>query len=417
MRFNRFKLDDRIIRALEDAGMRKPTQIQDKAIPAILKGEDLLGIAQTGTGKTAAFAIPVLQLMTKPAFQKAKGVKAIVMAPTRELSEQSTEVFKSLGKYLKVRTTAVYGGVSNQKQIESLKKTDILVTTPGRLFDLQSQGFVKLDDCKILVVDEADRMLEAGFIKDIQRLIRFLPKKRQTLFFSATIEKQIKKLAYTLVSQNALRIEISPKNPISKNVEHCKMEIEMDDKRFYLEKLIRANEQSKIIVFARTKVRADRVVKAMERVDIHAESLHGDKEQKERLDTLKRFRSGENKILVATDIAARGLDVSGVEFVVNYDLPEKAEHYVHRIGRTGRGNQKGVAVSFVSSGEKEMLKEIEKFINQQIPILIDDSLDYDPIITQTKSKKADWQNLVKEIEVNEEVARKKTKTKQARKKK
>ena len=318
----------------------------------------VLAIAQTGTGKTAAFAIPVINLLDekKGKQRRPDGIKCIVMVPTRELALQITGVLETLAKHTKVKVFCVFGGVEQGPQIARLQKNiDILVVTPGRMFDLVSQGHLKLNRVEILVLDEADLMLDLGFIKDIRDLIRFLPKRRQTLFFSATIDKKIKKLAYSLV-RDAIRIEISPKDRISKNIHHAVAFIKMDDKRFFLERLINENPESKILVFVRTKVRAERVSAAMARVDIEAQTIHGDKEQVDRLEVMNRFKNGYFKVMIATDVSARGIDIPNVDYVVNYDLPEQTELYVHRVGRTGRGIQKGNAVSFCSEKEENTFK-------------------------------------------------------------
>jgi ATP-dependent RNA helicase RhlE len=352
---------------LAHAGFAKPTDIQYKAIPSILRGEDVLAVAQTGTGKTAAFAIPVLQkIMELNGAKRSEGIKCVVMVPTRELALQVTEVFQKIGKGTRVTTMCVFGGVEQAPQIAKLENgIDILVTTPGRMFDLASQGYIRLNRVRILILDEADRMLDPSFIKDIQDITERISPKRQTLFFSATIDERIKQLAYSLVT-NPIRIQISPKDPVSKNVWHAVSFVEMEEKRFFLERIIRNNPNDKIMVFVRTKVRAERVLKALERVGLTAVTIHGDKEQLERIRTLKLFKDGDVKVLIATDVGARGIDIPDIDMVVNYDLPEKAENYVHRVGRTGRGVQKGQAVSFCSEEEKPMLAEIETYVTKPI---------------------------------------------------
>jgi ATP-dependent RNA helicase RhlE len=368
MKFDDYHISPKIKESLKELGFKKPTDIQFKAIKPILLGEDVLAIAQTGTGKTAAFAIPVLDILEKAAvIRKARGIQVLVMVPTHELAIQIADVFKSIGKYSSAKIMALHGSTDQEPQIAKLKKgVDILVATPGRLFDLRSQGYVELDYLKILILDEADHMLDLGFIKDIEDIIRYLPKHRQTLFFSATINPVIKKLAYSLV-KNAIRIQISPDNPISKNITHHAMAVEMDDKRFFLERLIKENPDSKMVVFARTKVRVERVVAAMQRVQISTESIHSDKTHQERKLTMGKFTTGELKILIATDVSARGIDIPNVDFVVNYDLPEEPENYVHRIGRTGRGVQKGQAYSFFAPEELPLLAEIEKYVGSPLP--------------------------------------------------
>lgn len=417
MRFEDYNISSAIKKSIAKLGFKKPTDIQFKAIPNILKGEDVLAIAQTGTGKTAAFAIPILHLIQERKLRQRRvdGIKCLVMVPTRELAIQITDVFLELGKYTKVETFCVFGGVDQDPQIAKLEKgLDILVATPGRMFDLVSQGYIKLERVETLVLDEADHMLDLGFIKDIQDVMRFLPKKRQTLFFSATIDEKIKKVAYSLVNSSAIRIQISPKDPISKKVEHFVTFIEMDDKRFFLERLITQNPESKILVFVRTKVRAERVKKAMERVEIEAMTIHGDKGQKDRFGVMKQFKSGKMKVMIATDVSARGIDVANVNYVVNYDLPEQTENYVHRIGRTGRGSHKGHAVSFCSPEEKPLLDEIQTFIGKPIRILEFDKQDYEDTIVFSGDAKPDWKALEKDMEAFEESKRKKLKKKKKR---
>ena len=396
-------------------GFKRPTDIQFKCIPNVVKGEDLLAIAQTGTGKTAAFAIPVISKIQDIKRQtKEPGIRGIVMVPTRELAIQITEVFQEIGKNTKVRTFCVYGGVEQDNQIAALENgIDILVTTPGRMFDLTSQGYIKLNKIEILVLDEADLMLDLGFYKDIQDLIRFLPKRRQTLYFSATIDERIKKLAYSLV-RNPIRIQISPKDPVSKNVSHAVTFVEMDDKRFYLQRLIEENEDFKFLVFVRTKVRAERVKAAMARLGIASETIHGDKEQIEREGVLKNFKTGAVKVLIATDVSARGIDIPNVEYVVNYDIPEKPENYVHRVGRTGRGKNKGKAISFCASDERVLLRAIEDYTTVPISIAEVDKAEYLDTVVFSDDGTHDWKALIKkDLEIQ---ATLKTKNKKKKKK-
>ena len=399
MRFDDYHIAPEIKRNLRELGFKRPTDIQFKSIPPILKGEDVLAIAQTGTGKTAAFVIPVLHLLhARKKSTRPDGIKCVVMVPTRELAIQITEVFQSIGQHTRVKTCCVFGGVEQGPQIARLEQgIDVLVATPGRMFDLASQGYIKLERVEILVLDEADHMLALGFIKDIRDLIKFLPRSRQTLFFSATINEEIKKLAYSLVNK-AIRIQVSPKDPVAKNIRHAVAFIEMDDKRFFLERLIEDHPDSKILVFVRTKVRAERVCKAMERVGIICQTIHGDKEQQDRLEVLKQFRDGVLKVLIATDVSARGIDIPNVDYVVNYDLPDVAENYVHRVGRTGRGVQKGEAVSFCSPEEKPVLAEIEQFLGKSIAVLPIDKKDYAETLRLTQDVPDKWKDVMKAIE-------------------
>ncbi|MFT5724855.1 MAG: ATP-dependent RNA helicase RhlE [Bacteroidia bacterium] len=400
MKFEDYRISDILKRNINAKGFKRPTDIQFKSIPPILKREDVLGIAQTGTGKTAAFAIPVLQNILKLSKnQRTDSVQCVVMAPTHELAEQITAVFEDFTPGLGIEILCIHGGVSQEDQIQKLiSGVDIVVATPGRLFDLRSQGYLVLDDLKILVLDEADHMLDMGFIKDIQDLLHFIPKKRQTLFFSATINQKIKKLAYSIV-QNPIRIQISPKNPVSKNVTHSIISVEMDDKRFFLERIVNDYPGSKILCFVRTKVRAERVKKAMERVEMQSLTIHSDKTDEERNSTMTSFKTGESKLLIATDISARGIDIPNVDIVINYDLPEVAENYVHRVGRTGRGTQKGSAISFCSEEEKTLLEDIESCIGSEIPVQKIDLHTYTETLDFSKDAHADWKSLLKDEDI------------------
>lgn len=412
MKFQDYRIDKGIKKSLEKLNFKKPTDIQYKAIPSILKGEDVLAIAQTGTGKTAAFAIPVIHnVLSGKISGRPNGIKCVVMVPTRELAVQIADVFNKIAQYTRVKTMSVHGGVEQDPQIEKLAKgADIIVVTPGRLFDLVSQGHINLQKVEIVIFDEADHMLDKGFLKDLKDLIRHLPAKRQTLFFSATINETIKNLAYSLV-RNPIRIQLSPKNPVAKNISHSVAFIEMDDKRFFLERLIHENEYKKILVFVRTKVRAERVCKALERMEIKSATLHGDKDQHDRLRTLDEFRNGKTTILIATDVSARGIDIPNVEFVVNYDVPENPETYVHRVGRTGRGFQKGLAVTFCSTEELPLLKEIEKYLDKPVNVLEIEKKDYTDTLQFTMDVTDDWKSLLKEEEEAEKSGKLKKKKK------
>ncbi|MEI6577247.1 MAG: DEAD/DEAH box helicase [Bacteroidota bacterium] len=410
MKFEDYPISPDIKRSLATLGFIKPTDIQYKAMPSILAGEDVLAIAQTGTGKTAAFAIPVInKLHEQKTSRRTDGIKCLCLAPTRELAVQINEVFAQIGKHTLVKSFCVFGGVEQDPQIAALENgIDILVATPGRLFDLVSQGYIHLAGVQVLILDEADHMLDLGFINDIRDMLNFIPRKRQTLFFSATIDDKIKRLAYTLVV-NPIRIQISPKDKVNKNIEHAVAYIEMDDKRFFLERLIKEHAAEKILVFVRTKVRAERVKTAMERAGIYAETLHGDKEQAQRTNALRKFREDEIKVLIATDVTARGIDIPEVEYVVNYDLPEVAENYVHRVGRTGRGTHKGKAISFCSPEEKPVLDTIESFLTQKVSVLKIDLTDYSAIVDLAAEAKHDWRSLITESQEWEEKKRKKKK--------
>ncbi len=399
MRFEQYNISPDIKQSLAELDFKKPTDIQFKAIPSILKGEDVLAIAQTGTGKTAAFAIPIIhQINARKTSKRAEHIKCLVMVPTHELAEQVNKVFNSLSKYTKVKSFAIFGGTEQDPQITKLTKgIDVLVSTPGRMFDLISQGHIKLNRLETLVLDEADHMLALGFIKDIRDLMKHVPKYRQTLFFSATINEEIKKLAYSLV-KNAIRIQLSPKDPVAKNIEHGVVFVDMDDKRFFMERLAKENPESKFLVFVRTKVRAERVLRAMDRVNIKSVSIHSDKDHLERKQAMNQFRSGETKILIATDVSARGIDIPDVDYVVNYDLPDVAENYVHRVGRTGRGKNKGNAISFCSKDEKEMLQTIETFLTKRIEVLEVTKTDRKETLSLSSEVENDWRKLMTEAE-------------------
>ena len=395
MYFARYSIDERLKKSLAEHGFVKPTDIQYKAIPNILKGEDVLAVAQTGTGKTAAFAIPVMELLLRSGRRAESGqVRCLIMVPTRELAVQIEEVFRKLGQYSGLKTAALFGGVEQDSQVKALKKgLDVLISTPGRMFDLRNQGFLELDAVEILVLDEADQMLAAGFIRDIRDTCRYLPRRRQTLFFSATIDEKIKDLAYSLV-KNAIRIQISPKDRVSRNVQHQVAFIEMDDKRFFLEKLIKESEGMRILVFVRTKVRAERVQAAMARAGITAGIMHGGIEQKERMKELESFRQAESGVLIATDVSARGIDIPGVRFVVNYDLPEETENYVHRVGRTGRGMEKGRAVSFCAAEEVPLLEAIESYLGKKVEELQINRDDYQLTLALASDRKPEFKDLI-----------------------
>lgn len=398
MKFSQYHFIDQIKQNLERLDYKKPTDIQYKCIPNILKGEDVLAIAQTGTGKTAAFALPIIHILHSSKISgRNDGVKCVILVPTRELAIQINDVINQLSKGTRVNSMTLFGGVEQDPQIAKLVKgADIVVATPGRLFDLAHQGHIKFNRVEILVLDEADHMLDLGFIKDIRDLTRLLPSKRQTLFFSATIDDKIKDLAYSLVN-NPVRIQISPKDPVSKNVDHSLLYVQMDDKRYFLERLIRENPESKILVFVRTKVRAERVQKAMERVGVLSLVMHGDIEQTDRLEILNQFRQGTSSVLIATDVSARGIDIPDVAFVVNYDLPEQPETYVHRVGRTGRGTKRGFAYSFCDESENQLLADIESYIGKSLKVIQMDKTGYKEVVDLTDSRHLKMEDVIAEI--------------------
>ena len=392
MKFNDYRIDSKIKSQLEYMGFKKPTDIQYRCIPHILNGEDVMAVAPTGTGKTAAFVIPIINQLLKSK-RKGAGIRALILVPTRELAKQIAEVIDLIGIKTGVSSLGLYGGVEQDSQITALeKRLDVLVATPGRMFDLISQGFIKLDRIECFVIDEADLMLDLGFNRDIQDVLKFLPKRRQTLFFTATVNKKIKALAYDVV-RNAIRIHVSPKNPVSKNVQHAVSFVEMDDKRFFLENLLKEFQDGKFIVFVRTKVRVERVVAAMKRVGVASEALHGGLEQKNRFSILDRFRKGETNILITTDVACRGIDVPEMDYVINYDLPDNPENYVHRCGRTGRGNKKGHAISFCAEKEKSLLMDIENYTGNEIERFEISPSDYKDIVSDSGTED-DWQSMI-----------------------
>lgn len=369
MKFDKFRISPELKRNLTDMGFLRTTDIQFKAIPAIMQGEDVLAIAQTGTGKTAAFAVPVINhiQIEQSRARYTKGIKCLVLVPTRELAQQIGEVFAKLSKKTRVSTYAVYGGVEQDPQIQQLAGgIDVLIATPGRMFDLIHQKFIDISGVQILVLDEADRMLDMGFINHIDSVKRKLRHAHQTLFFSATIDLKLKKLAYSLVNQKAIRIEVSPEKLVSRNVTHFVTKTTMDDKRHLLVNLMKTNPQAKTIAFVRTQVRAERVIAHLGKNGVEGIPFHGGLSQADREKNLSAFREKSAGLLVATDVSARGLDVSGINLVVNYDLPDDPENYVHRVGRTGRGFAKGEAVSFCSPEELPKLKAVEEFINSKI---------------------------------------------------
>lgn len=410
MKFDDYPIAAELKQSLQNQGFKRPTDIQFKAIPAILKGEDVLGIAQTGTGKTAAFAIPILnRLHQQKRSSRSDGIRCLVLVPTHELAIQINGVFAQIGQHTKVNTFAIYGGVEQDPQIQKLQKgLDVLVATPGRVFDLVAQGHLKLGTVETLVLDEADHMLDLGFYPDVEALITHLPKSRQTLFFSATINKKIKKLAYSLV-RKAIRIQISPRDPVGKNINHAIAAVEMDDKRFFLERIIREREGEKILVFVRTKVRAERVSKAMSRVEIETFVLHGDKDQSERREVMEAFRQQKAAVLIATDVSARGIDIPDVQCVINYDLPDHPETYVHRVGRTGRGRNKGQAISFHSKSEKEYLEAIEAYVGRPLDRLTVTKGDKIDTRALSEDHGFDWRKLMQEAEDQPAPSRKKRK--------
>jgi ATP-dependent RNA helicase RhlE len=370
--FEQLSLIEPILSALKNEGYTTPTPIQEQAIPIILEGKDLLGCAQTGTGKTAAFAIPVLQLLCKQKYtgQPQKGgIKALILTPTRELAIQIEESFAAYGKNLGLKQLVIFGGVSQHAQTIALRKgVDILIATPGRLLDLINQRFIRLQDVEFFVLDEADRMLDMGFIHDVKKVITLLPEKKQTLFFSATMPPEISKLASSILN-NPSKVEVTPVSSTAETITQAVYFVEKENKKLLLAHLLKDAAIKSALVFTRTKHGADKVVKDLLRANIGAEAIHGNKSQNARQRALTNFKSGETRVLVATDIAARGIDVDDLTHVINFELPNVPETYVHRIGRTGRAGASGIAYSFCDAEEKEFLRDIQKLISIPVPVV------------------------------------------------
>ncbi len=367
MHFDDLQLDKPLLRAVKSEGYTDTTPIQEKAIPHVLANRDVIGCAQTGTGKTAAFALPILQnLGTK---SHTRYIRVLVLSPTRELAAQIAENFESYARHTPLKQTVIFGGVGQQPQVQAINKgIDILVATPGRLLDLMNQGIVKLNRVEIFVLDEADQMLDMGFIHDIKRVIKQLPKKRQTLLFSATMPQAILDLADEILI-DPVRVEVNPQSSTAENINQSIFLVENSNKRNLLKHLLQNPALERVLVFMRTKHRANNLAKQLSRGKMKAEAIHGNKSQTARTRALQNFKDGQTRILVATDIAARGLDIDDVTHVVNYDVPNIPESYVHRIGRTARAEASGIAYSFVSAEERAYLKDIEKLIGEPIQIV------------------------------------------------
>lgn len=372
MTFKELGIAAPILKALEAQGYENPTPIQEQAIPILLKGKDLLGVAQTGTGKTAAFGIPILHhiYQNNSGLGKRK-IKALVVTPTRELAIQIGDSFTAYGKFTGIKNTVIFGGVKQGKQTDELRKgVEILVATPGRLLDLMNQGFVSLRDLEFVVLDEADQMLDMGFIHDVKKIIAKLPPKRQSLFFSATMPKTIVELSQKILGDFE-QVTIKPQQATAEKVEQGIYFVAKDDKVKLLVHLIEEKQTKAVLVFSRTKHGANKIVKLLDKADINAAAIHGNKSQTARQNALNDFKDGKLTVLVATDIAARGIDIDELSLVVNYDLPNVPETYVHRIGRTGRADASGVALSFCDGEERPYLKDIQKLIKQTIPVITD----------------------------------------------
>lgn len=371
-KFSDLPLLPQIQQAIAETGYVSPTPIQAQSIPSLLEGKDLLGCAQTGTGKTAAFALPILHRFAKsPKRLEAKRTRALVLAPTRELAIQIYDSFCAYGKHLRIKSAVIFGGVGHAPQIQVLRGgVDVLVATPGRLLDMIDQGHLQLSGIEVFVLDEADRMLDMGFLPDIRKVIQHLPQRRQSLFFSATMPTEIKALAHSLLS-NPVKVEVTPVASTVDLIDQSVMYVDKQSKRDLLKTLLKDPVFKSVIVFTRMKHGANRIVEVLEKGGIRAAAIHGNKSQNARQKALEDFRTRKVRVLVATDIAARGIDIDEVTHVINFDLPNESESYVHRIGRTARAGASGIAISFCDAEEKAYLKDIEKLIGKTIPLVVD----------------------------------------------
>ena len=367
MTFKELNLIEPLLKALSAAGYSAATPIQEEAIPELLEGKDLLGLAQTGTGKTAAFALPLIQRLTESGV-RGREIKALILTPTRELAIQINESFETYGKYTPIRHTVIFGGVGQNPQVEALRKgVQVLIATPGRLLDLVSQGFIKLQHLDYFVLDEADRMLDMGFVHDIKRVLKLIPEKRQTLFFSATMPPEIEKLASSMLKK-PVKVEVTPQSTTVEKINQSLYFVEKANKRKLLLELVKNPSMESVLVFTRTKHGADNVARFLTKNGQRAEAIHGNKSQTARQRALKGFKDHSLRILIATDIAARGIDVDHLSHVINYELPNIPETYVHRIGRTGRAGREGSAISFCGTDERPYLRDIQKLIGIKIPV-------------------------------------------------
>lgn len=391
MRFDELELITPILKALKDKNYTEPTPIQAKAIPILLKRNDVLGCAQTGTGKTAAFAIPIIQLIhriEKKQYGKPK-IRALIVTPTRELAIQIDDNIKSYSKYTIVKHTVIFGGVKQHKQVQQLRQgVHVLTATPGRLLDLIGQGYISLNTVKMFVLDEADRMLDMGFINDIKKLLKLLPKERQSLFFSATMPDNILKLSKTIL-KNPKKIEVAPVSSTAETIQQSLYYTNKSSKKDLLLHILKDAAIEQVLLFSRTKRGADRIAKNLKKKRISAAAIHGDKGQNQRQRALKDFKEGKIRVLVATDIAARGIDIDKLKYVINYDVPNMAETYVHRIGRSGRAGEEGNAISICEPEENAYVKDIEKLIKQKITVIKDNPFPQTER-PMTEAEKKEW---------------------------
>lgn len=377
--FASLDLNTSLLRAVKEAGYTEPTSIQSQAIPSVLAGRDVMGCAQTGTGKTAAFALPMLQRLydSQPANnhtrrlrkQPKRDIRALVLSPTRELAIQIGDSFSTYGRYTGLKNTVIFGGVNQNPQVKAIRNgVDVLIATPGRLLDLIGQGHIKLDKVGALILDEADRMLDMGFIRDVKRILKHVPQKRQTLLFSATMSREVIALSDTML-QDPVHVSVAPEQPTVEAIQQAIYFVSTKKKQTLLEHLLIDPSVERTLVFTRTKHGANRVVKNLSRAGIESEAIHGNKSQAARQKALKRFRDGKIQVLVATDVVSRGIDIDEISHVIQFDLPHEPEVYVHRIGRTGRAGAGGTAISFCSDGERSDLKAIEKLIKMKVPVV------------------------------------------------
>ncbi|MDB4682627.1 DEAD/DEAH box helicase [Crocinitomicaceae bacterium] len=391
MKFEDLQLMPEILKALKDEGYTEPTSIQEKAIPLVLKREDVLGSAQTGTGKTAAFAIPIIQHLAKR--QKPDGkrkVTALVVTPTRELALQIADSFKAYGRYTQIKNTVIYGGVGQGAQTDALRRgVDVLVATPGRLLDLMDQGYITLHHVRYFVLDEADRMLDMGFIHDIKKIIAKLPKERQSLFFSATMPKNIVQLSNQILI-NPKKIAVSPVSSTAETIQQFLYMTNRENKRELLLHILKDASMQQVLVFSRTKHGSDRIVRNLKKKNIECAAIHGDKSQNQRQKALKSFKNGQIRVLVATDIAARGIDIDKLRHVINYDIPNESETYVHRIGRCGRAGEDGISISICEPEENAYIRDIEKLIKKKIEVVQDNPFPQTDK-PMTNAEKKEWE--------------------------
>lgn len=383
MNFTDLHLIEPIAKAIQEQGYTQPTPIQERSIPEILEGRDFLGCAQTGTGKTAAFSIPILQNLSKNKVSN-HHIKALILTPTRELAIQIEENINAYGKYLPLKQLVIFGGVKQGNQEAALKKgVDILVATPGRLLDFIAQGIISLKNLEIFVLDEADRMLDMGFVHDVKRIIKLLPQKRQTLFFSATMPGEIQKLANSILN-NPVKVEVTPVSSTADTIKQSVYFVEKENKLNLLAHILKNDISDSVLVFARTKHGADKIARKLQKDNISAEAIHGNKSQNARQNALNNFKSGKTRVLVATDIAARGIDIDELKFVINFELSDVSETYVHRIGRTGRAGAEGNSISFVDGLDLLNLKNTEKLIGKKIPVIKNHPFHTDDLVAQKR---------------------------------